>query len=230
MAETPEPAQPNTTPACFIFGAGPFYGLDAPPAPGDLILAADGGYRHCCTVGLQPHLLLGDFDSLDVPPPQDIPRQVFPPEKDDTDTVFAVTEALRRGFEDFLLVGAAGGRLDHTLANVSILLMLHRQGKSALLVDDWSEMEVVGAEPVHVDGSFPFFSLLNVSGTARGVTVEDARYPLRDAEIRCTYQYGVSNEALPGRRARVRVGEGELLLVRVRQEDAHTARPAGAAE
>ena len=53
MAETPEPAQPNTTPACFIFGAGPFYGLDVPPAPGDLILAADGGYRHCCTVGLR---------------------------------------------------------------------------------------------------------------------------------------------------------------------------------
>ena len=66
MAEKPKPAQPNTTPACFIFGAGPFYGLDVPPAPGDLILAADGGYRHCCTVGLQPHLLLGDFDSLDV--------------------------------------------------------------------------------------------------------------------------------------------------------------------
>ena len=153
-----------------------------------------------------------------------------PSKKAATDPVFGEKGAVGGGFAASRLGGAAGGRLDHTLANVSILLMLHRQGRRALLVDDWSEMEVVGAEPVHVDGSFPFFSLLNVSGTARGVTVEDARYPLRDAEIRCTYQYGVSNEALPGRRARVRVGEGELLLVRVRQEDAHTARPAGAAE
>ena len=196
---------------------------------GDFNVFCDCGLAHREGLGIAPHLIVGDFDSHE-DPKLDVETIVLPCEKDDTDTVFAVKEALRRGFDDFLLVGAAGGRLDHTLANVSILLMLHRQGKSALLVDDWSEMEVVGAEPVHVDGSFPFFSLLNVSGTARGVTVEAARYPLRDAEIRCTYQYGVSNEALPGRRARVRVGEGELLLIRVRQEDAHTAPPAGAAE
>ena len=51
--------------ACFIFGAGPFYGLVETPKPGDRILAADGGYRHCLADGLQPDLLLGDFDSLD---------------------------------------------------------------------------------------------------------------------------------------------------------------------
>ena len=142
---------------------------------------------------------------------------MLPCEKDDTDTVYAVKEAVKRGFDNFLLLGAAGGRLDHTLGNLSILLSLHAQGKRALLLDDYSEMEVVGREPAYIDDSFPFFSLLNISGTARGVTIEDAKYPLRDAEIPCTYQYGVSNEVLPGRRARVSVEEGELLLVRVRR-------------
>ena len=93
--------------------------------------------------------------------------------------------------------------------------MLHSLGKRALLVDDCSEMEVVAKEPVYIDDSFSFFSLLNISGTARGITVEHAKYPLRDAEIKCTYQYGISNEVLPGQRARVSVEEGELLLIKV---------------
>ena len=182
--------------------------------PDDFNIFCDSGLYHQEALGSEPHLIVGDFDSHENPH-LDVETIVLPREKDDTDTVFAVKEALKRGFEDFLLLGAAGGRLDHTLGNVSILLMLHRQGKRALLVDDWSEMEIVSKDPVCVDGSFSFFSLLNISGVAEGITVEGAKYPLRDAEIPCTYQYGISNEVLPGHQARVSAGKGELLLVRV---------------
>ena len=184
--------------------------------PDDFNIFCDSGLAHQEALGVEPHLIVGDFDSLP-DPHTDIETIVLPCEKDDTDTVFAVKEALKRGFDDFLLLGAAGGRLDHTLGNVSILLMLHRQGKRALLVDDYSEMEIVSKDPVFVDDSFPFFSLLNISGTAEGITVEGAKYPLRDAEIRCTWQYGISNEVLPGRQARISVDKGELLLLRVRR-------------
>ena len=183
--------------------------------PDDFNIFCDSGLSHQEALGIEPHLIVGDFDSH--PDPHlDVETIALPREKDDTDTVFAVKEALKRGFDDFLLLGAAGGRLDHTLGNVSILLMLHSLGKRALLVDDYSEMEIVSKDPVCIDGSFPFFSLLNISGTAEGITVEGAKYPLRDAEIRCTWQYGISNEVLPGHQARVSVGKGELLLVRVR--------------
>lgn len=182
--------------------------------PDDFNIFCDSGLRHLDALGVKPHLVVGDFDSH-ANPNMNVETIELPREKDDTDTVFAVKEAVRRGFDDFLLLGAAGARLDHTLGNVSILLMLHSLGKRALLVDDYSEMEIVAKEPVYIDDSYHFFSLLNISGTARGITVENAKYPLRDAEIKCTYQYGISNEALPGRRARVSVGEGELLLVKV---------------
>ena len=93
--------------------------------------------------------------------------------------------------------------------------MLDSQGKKAMIVDDYSQMEIVSVEPARIDDSFSYFSLLNISGTARGITIENAKYPLRDAEIGCEYPYGVSNEPLPGRTAKVTVGEGRLLLIKV---------------
>ena len=183
--------------------------------PDDFNIFCDSGLRHQEWLGIEPHLIVGDFDSHENPH-LDVETIVLPREKDDTDTVFAVKEAVKRGFDNFLLLGVVGGRLDHTLGNVSILLMLHSLGKRVLLVDDFSEMEIVSKDPVYIDDSFPFFSLLNISGTAGGITVENAKYPLRDAEIPCTWQYGISNEVLPGQQARVSVEKGELLLVRVR--------------
>ena len=165
--------------------------------PDDFNIFCDCGLAHRETLGIEPDLIVGDFDSH-ANPNLDVETIVLPCEKDDTDTVFAVKEAVKRGFDNFLLIGAVGGRLDHTLGNVSILLMLHGMGRKALLVDDWSEMEIVSKEPVSIEDSFPFFSLLNISGTARGITIEDAKYPLRGAEIQCTYQYGISNEVVPG--------------------------------
>ena len=94
--------------------------------------------------------MVGDFDSHPAPKEPDYPVITLPREKDDTDTWFAVKEALRRGFTRFLLLGVEGQRLDHTMANLSILLHLHNRGASALLVDDFSEMEVVGKKPVQV--------------------------------------------------------------------------------
>ena len=184
--------------------------------PEDYVIYCDCGLRHMEGLGAAPGLIVGDFDSH---PDPHLPVEtiVLPREKDDTDTVFAVREALRRDFEDFLLLGVAGGRMDHTLANLSILLMLDGLGKRALLLDDYSEMEIVSRRPAFVEDSFPYFSLLNISGLARGITIENAKYPLEDGEITCEYQYGVSNEVLPGKIAKVSLREGRLLLIRDRK-------------
>ncbi len=180
----------------------------------DFVVCCDSGLNHMKALGREPDLIVGDFDSHENPMSR-TETIVLPREKDDTDTVYAAKECMRRGFEDFLLVGVVGGRLDHTLGNVALLLMLHRNGKNAQIADDHSEMQIVGELPVLIPDRYAYFSLLAVSGTAGRVTIEDAKYPLRDAQIPCDYPYGISNEVLPGRTARVRVGEGELLLIKV---------------
>ena len=137
--------------------------------PDDFFIYCDCGLRHQKALGAEPDLIVGDFDSHEKPE-TDRETIVLPVKKDDTDTVFAAKEAMRRGFDDFLLVGVSGGRLDHTLVNIYLLVMLREQGKQALLVDDYSEMELVGAEPVEIPERFPFYSLVNITGTARGIT------------------------------------------------------------
>ena len=77
------------------------------------------------------------------------------------------------------------------------------------------ERQVVGNREVLIGDSVPYFSLLNISGTARGVDITGAKYPLSNAEISADYQYGISNEVLPGQTAAVKVREGNLLLIRV---------------
>lgn len=180
----------------------------------DYIVYCDSGLKHMTALRAAPRLIVGDFDSHENPM-LDVETIVLPREKDDTDTVFAVKEALSRGYEEFLLIGVVGARLDHTLGNVSILLYLDSLGKNGRIIDDYSEMEIVSDKEVYVDENFSYFSLLNISGSARGITITGAKYPLEDAEISCEYQYGISNEVLPGERAKISIKEGKLLLIKI---------------
>lgn len=181
----------------------------------DYVVFCDSGLRHMEQLRAKPSLIVGDFDSHENPH-LDAETIVLPCEKDDTDTVYAVKEAVRRGFDTFLLVGVVGGRLDHTLGNVSILLYLDAIGKKGVIIDDYSEMEIVSSAPAHISDGYAFFSLLNITGCARGISIQNAKYPLENGEITCEYQYGVSNEVLPGKTAVVSLREGKLLLIKDR--------------
>ena len=181
----------------------------------DYIIFCDSGLRHMEKLCVKPSLIVGDFDSHENPH-LDVETIVLPCEKDDTDTVYALKEAVRRGFDTFLLIGVVGGRLDHTLGNVSILLYLDSIGRKGVIIDDYSEMEIVSSAPVHISDDYAFFSLLNITGCAKGVSIQNAKYPLKDAEITCEYQYGISNEVIPGQTAIVSVRHGKLLLIKDR--------------
>ncbi len=205
---------------CVVIGGAPIGKVGEAAvfiAPDDFIVACDGGLYNAEALGAHPDLIVGDFDSHPVPETE-IETIRLPCEKDDTDTVFAVREAVRRGFSDFLLLGVTGGRLDHTLGNVYILYWLAERGLGGIIVDDTSELLVVGSEPVEIEDRYAFFSLLNLTGRAEGVTVTGAKYPLSDAVIDSNYQYGISNEPLPGKTAAVTVRTGRLLLIKIRHE------------
>ena len=170
----------------------------------DFLIYCDGGLKH-----------LGDFDSFKNPN-LDIETIVLPREKDDTDTMAAVKEGIERGYKDFLLLGVIGERLDHSLANVSILLYLDSLNLKGKIIDDYSEMLLVSKKEELVSDEFSYFSLINILSNAKGVKVIDAKYPLIDATLPTTYQYSVSNEVLPNKVSKISLKEGTLLLIKTR--------------
>lgn len=157
-------------PTCYIVGAGDFTPRGFAPVPGDLVLAADGGYRALYSLGYTPDLLLGDFDSLgDLPLPPDLPVLRFPARKDDTDTGLALRHGLDRGFRDFALYGCAGGRVDHLLANLQSMARVSRLGATIrLAAPEYDAWALTGPAPdtSAPDASAPDASAPHASGPA----------------------------------------------------------------
>ena len=205
---------------CVIIGGAPiqdYQWIRQHLLPDDFYIFCDGGLKHRQSLQVTPDLLVGDFDSWDNPKTE-TETIVLPREKDDTDTFFGAKEGVKRGFEDFLLIGVIGGRFDHSLGNISALLYLTGLGKKALIIDDYSSMEVVSSKLCFIHDNVQYFSVLNIDGKAKGITIKNAQYPLKNAEITWDYQYGISNQVLPGKTAEVTTQEGRLLLVKVYRE------------
>ena len=200
---------------CVIIGGAPIADIKRHKSlltDNDFYIFCDGGLRYASMLGADPDLIIGDFDSYERPK-TDIETVVLPTAKDDTDTGFAVKEAVRRGFDEFLLIAVTGGRIDHTLGNISLLLYLDSLGKSACIADDLSDMSIVSS-CTEVDKAYRWFSLIAVGGSACGVTIKGAKFPLENAVITPEDQYGISNE-VAGDSAEITVADGRLLLVRV---------------
>ena len=198
---------------CFIFAAGTFFGLREVPEPGDLVLAADAGYRTCRDLSLVPDLVLGDFDSMEVP--AGFPRVLrVPAEKDDTDTMLAARTGLERGCDRYYLYGGTGGkRLDHTLANLQLLLWLRRRGAQGWLYDDDFVYTVICDESIRLPKTVEWglVSVFAADGTACGISERGVQYPLEDARLQPDFPLGVSNHIVAPQ-AEITVQKGALIV------------------
>lgn len=182
----------------------------------DYMIYCDCGLLHENNIGKSADLIVGDFDSHEIPK-RNVETIILPCEKDDTDTMFAVKEGLKRGFDEFLLVGVIGGTFDHTFANISILIYLDERSVKAMIVDDYSEMEVISDTVSYIDDSFEYFSVLSLDVTSNNVTIKNAKYTLDNAKIDMEYQYAVRNEPLKEKIASVEVKNGKLLIIKIRK-------------
>ena len=197
---------------CYIFGSGE-YGVQWPCSQaGDLVIAADGGYAQLERRGISPDLLVGDFDSLGYVP--DHPHIVrHPVRKDDTDTALAIEQGWERGFREFHIYGGMGGRLDHTLANLQLLVGLAERGGAGFLVGEESVATALSGGTLRFPaGCRGNLSVFAANGPASGVTLTGLLYPLQGARLTGDVPLGVSNEFLDGP-ATVTVERGTALVL-----------------
>lgn len=192
----------------------------------DLVVAADGGARHAAGLGFRVDVWVGDGDSLaagDIEALEAAGATIrrLPRDKDETDTELALLAALDAGAGDVTIIGALGGRVDHSLANLALLghpalagrdaRILGRGGVRASIVSapgadgEAAERRLVG-RPGDVVSLLPMF------GGVEGIWTEGLRYPLRDEPLVVGPARGVSNVRL-GPVAVVRVRSGRLLIV-----------------
>jgi len=154
---------------CYIAGASEFNG-EVLPRSGDYVIAADAGYLELVSRGITPDLVVGDFDSLGSAPVH--PNTIHSPaEKDDTDVMLAVKQGFSRGFREFIINGGLGGRLDHTLANIQILVYLARREALGVLIGrDMCATAISNGTAWFMPGASGYISVFSAGGAAVGAT------------------------------------------------------------
>lgn len=189
--------------------------------PDRFVIVADGGARLLMKYKLPADLLLGDLDSigneaLDYIKENKIEVKKFPAKKDFTDTELALSYLVEEAYEDIVILGALGTRLDHELANLLNIKKLYKKGIRAKIEDDYNEVIYVE------EGSYDFvktnkkyFSLIN-AGDRINFTTKGLYYEVKDLEINSENpSRGVSNEMVEDK-ATIIINSGSAFIIQSR--------------
>ena len=189
----------------------------------DQVIAADSGLNWAYRLGIQPDLMMGDFDSVESDiltyyKEQGIPSKVFPTRKDYTDSELALWAAMdqSQAEDEIWMLGGMGSRMDHTLANIFLLYEPLKKGIKARLFDGLNEVQMLQGpceRTIERRDEQQYVSLLPFLGDAEGIDLEGTAYPLQDFRLKMGKCIGVSNEIVAAE-ARIRLKKGYLLLIR----------------
>ena len=184
----------------------------------DYLIAADGGARHMEILGLSPTVIVGDLDSID---PSLLLRmreegadvEQHPAAKDATDLELAIARAVRDGATEIMLLGAVGGRLDQTIANLLILAQKNWVVPLTIAEGDQLARVLRGRQSVSLSGpTGGYVSAVALSEEVTGVTYRGLEYPLKNATLRLGSTRGVSNTMVSSP-AQVSIESGILLVI-----------------
>ncbi len=205
---------------CCIFGAGDYTGtrINADIIRDGYVIAADGGTLYCDEHGITPSLIVGDFDSMEERKGSNVIK--YPVMKDDSDTMLALQEGSKRGYDKFMIYGGTGGRLDHTIANIQSLIYLAEHGSQGYLVGGNETITVIKNGKLCFDRSFEgIISVFSAGERAEGVKLRGLLYELDDYTLVNHRPLGLSNEFC-GKEASVEVKNGTLIVMWQNHTDA----------
>lgn len=197
---------------CYIFGAGEGLPESLDRKKDDLVIAADAGINNLKKLGIMPDIAVGDFDSLGfVPVCGEIIKH--PVMKNDTDMLLAVKTGFERGFKRFMLYGGAGGRPDHTFANIQTLTYIAEHGGAGFLdLNGFTAAVIKNAELRFSKRARGIVSVFALSESVEDVSLRGLLYPLKNARLSYGFPLGVSNE-FTDRPARIKAGGGTALVI-----------------
>jgi len=184
-----------------IFGGG-----DAPRAEfvknlikkDDYIICLDKGLEYAAAAGITPSVILGDFDSVS----EDILKKYkskgisireYPAQKDFTDMELGISEAIRAGVQELIMLAALGGRADHMMGNIDNMLQALEKGIQAAIYDEKQHIYLINTCRSFHYKKGAIISLLAFSNKVEGVTTGNLEYPLKNEILVKGYSRGISN-------------------------------------
>jgi thiamine pyrophosphokinase len=185
-----------------------------------LIIACDKGYYHLNMASISTDLVIGDFDSAG----EELYERLVSkgkkviklnPVKDDTDVESALKYAFDNTKGDIIILGAIGGRVDHTLGNIALLGMGLKNGRKVYLQDGTNRIQMIegGQTAILCPPNYQsYVSVFPYGGVAEGVTMKGFKYPLEDALIEGFSTLTVSNE-IAGTSASISLKKGYLIII-----------------
>lgn len=206
----------------FIYTGGKIFPeyITEHPKDNDLCIAADSGWDNAKKLGDcgKVSIFVGDMDSVQ----SDVDREGLkivkvPAEKDMTDTQLAVEIAVEQGAGEIVVVGGLGGRLDHTMSNMSILEDLFDRHIYATFVDGQNRARFIRSTSYLIGRSvsYKYLSIIAVDDVVKGVSIEGCKYPLKNKKIERKLQFAVSNELI-GNCALISVKKGGVFIIESR--------------
>ncbi|MDF1616409.1 thiamine diphosphokinase [Petrocella sp. FN5] len=182
----------------------------------DLKIGVDHGIDYMAECDIIPDVILGDFDScqrdvLSAYEKRHIEKIVFPDKKDMTDTQLAFEWLEERSVDEVVVLGGTGSRMDHTLANL-FLMIDYGKTFNITFLDPYNRIRLAKSRQTIDQSIYKYISLLPLSEYVHNVSISGVKYPLNKATLKSSSSYGISNE-ITSKAATILVGEGELLII-----------------
>ncbi|NLM43304.1 MAG: thiamine diphosphokinase [Clostridiales bacterium] len=183
----------------------------------DYVICADGGTRHAYKMSIIPDLIIGDFDSSNNDYTEYYKRkgvkiERHPIEKDKTDSHICVLRAMNFS-KEIVLLGATGSRVDHTLANISLLKLGVDNNINIYIADKQNEIYLINNE-ISIKGHLgDYFSLFPLSERVEGISISGAKYDLENETIEIGDTLGISNE-FKDDKVEIKIKKGYLLVIK----------------
>lgn len=183
----------------------------------DFVICLDGGCDIAAKENILPDLIMGDMDSIVGALPENIPTELFKPEKDFTDLELALLKSIDLNAKNVKIIGGIGGRLDHTIANIQLLSQYTDKFESLIMEDARNKCFVLNENQkngiILKAETDSYFSVFSLSDECTGLSIKNAKYPLSDHTLPRTGSLCVSNEFINEKDAVISLRTGTLLLV-----------------
>ena len=196
----------------------------------DLVICADSGLDAAYQLGIEADYIIGDFDSVsgnvfekykkgDVTESKEARFIKFPPEKDSTDTDIALEYAMEQNPCEIVILGATGGRMDHFLANVNILMKPLKRGIKAYLIDKYNKIYLTDRGIIIKRKSLwgKYISIQPLTEVVKNVRLSGLKYPLDGEDLTIGKSLTVSNEMAEGEdEAIISFDSGVVIVIEAR--------------